>query len=85
MIKSIADKSGLSDKDAEAALNAFFASVESALRRKEKVVLVGFGTFEVRQRSERKGINPRSEESIIFPDTKVPIFKAGKHLKDQIK
>jgi DNA-binding protein HU-beta len=85
LVDAIAKKSGLTKKDSELALNAFTASVQSAIKKKEKVVLVGFGTFEVRQRAARKGINPRTKEEIKIPATKVPVFKAGKALKEQVK
>jgi DNA-binding protein HU-beta len=78
LIASMAEKSQLSKKDAEKALNAFIASVEEGLARGEKIQLVGFGTFEVRQRAERKGRNPQTKEEIIIPATKAPVFKVGK-------
>lgn len=84
LISAIAAKSGLSKKNSEAALNAMIASVEDALVAGEKVVLVGFGTFEVKQRAERKGRNPQTKEEIIIPASKAPVFKAGKGLKDKI-
>ncbi|NMB33455.1 MAG: HU family DNA-binding protein [Clostridium sp.] len=84
LVNSIASKSGLSKKDSEAALNAFVSSVEDALKNGEKVVLVGFGTFEVRQRAERKGRNPQTKEEITIPASKAPVFKAGKGLKELV-
>ena len=84
LVSAIAAKSGLSKKNSEAALNAMIASVEDALVAGEKVVLVGFGTFEVKQRAERKGRNPQTKEEIIIPASKAPDFKAGKGLKDKI-
>ncbi|HAA24500.1 MAG TPA: integration host factor subunit alpha [Ruminiclostridium sp.] len=84
LISAIAAKSGLSKKNSEAALNAMIASVEDALVAGEKVVLVGFGTFEVKKRAERKGRNPQTKEEIIIPASKAPVFKAGKGLKDKI-
>lgn len=85
LIESMASKSGLSKKDAELALNAFTSSIESAIQNKEKVTLVGFGTFEVRSRAERIGTNPRTKEKINIPATSIPVFKPGKGLKEQIK
>ena len=85
LINSIALKSGLSKKNSEAALNAFISSVEESLQIGEKVVLVGFGTFEVRDRAERKGRNPQTREEIIIPASKAPVFKAGKGLKEKVK
>lgn len=82
LINSIAAKSGLNKKNSEAALNAFIDSVEEALKGEEKVVLVGFGTFEVRNRAARKGRNPQTKKEITIPATKAPVFKAGKVLKD---
>lgn len=84
LIASIADKSGLTKKDSEKALNAFMESVNEALAKGEKVQLVGFGTFEVRERKERKGRNPRTQEEMIIPASKAPVFKAGKALKDML-
>ncbi|HHV28741.1 HU family DNA-binding protein [Acetivibrio mesophilus] len=82
LVNSIASKSGLSKKNSEAALNAFIASVEEALKSGDKVVLVGFGTFEVKNRAARKGRNPQTKEEITIPASKAPVFKAGKGLKD---
>ena len=84
LINSIAAKSGLNKKNSEAALNAFISSVEDALKSSEKVVLVGFGTFEVRKRAERKGRNPQTKKEIIIPASSAPVFKAGKGLKDKV-
>jgi len=84
LVIAIAAKSGLSKKNSEVALNAMIASVEEALVAGEKVVLVGFGTFEVKKRAERKGRNPQTKEEIIIPASKAPVFKAGKGLKDKI-
>ena len=83
LIASIAEKSSLTKKDAEAALNAFMRSVEESLAKGEKVQLVGFGTFEVRDRKAREGRNPRNPEEVIkIPASKAPVFKAGKSLKE---
>ena len=84
LINSIAATSGLNKKNSEAALNAFISSVEEALAQGDKVVLVGFGTFEVRERAERKGRNPQTKEEITIPASKAPVFKAGKGLKDKV-
>lgn len=84
LINSIASKSGLNKKNSEAALNAFIESVEEALQAGDKVVLVGFGTFEVRKRAERKGRNPQTKEEIVIPASNAPVFKAGKGLKDKV-
>jgi len=84
LIQSMAEKSELSKRDAEKALNAFLESVEEALARGEKVQLVGFGSFEVRRRAERKGKNPQTKEEIIIPAANAPVFRVGKALKDAV-
>lgn len=84
LIGSISEKSGLSKKNSEAALNAFISSVEDALIDGEKVVLVGFGTFEVKARAERKGRNPQTRQEIMIPASNAPVFKAGKSLKTKV-
>ncbi|NLV35746.1 MAG: HU family DNA-binding protein [Clostridiaceae bacterium] len=84
LINSIASKSGLNKKNSEAALNAFIDSVQEALKGGDKVVLVGFGTFEVRKRAARKGRNPQTKKEIMIPASKAPVFKAGKGLKDTV-
>ncbi|HEY5560561.1 MAG TPA: HU family DNA-binding protein [Clostridiaceae bacterium] len=84
LISSIAEKSNLTKKDAEAALKAFIESVEEALEKGDKVQLVGFGTYESRQRAERVGRNPRTKEEITIPASVVPVFKAGKDFKDKV-
>ncbi len=85
LVARIAEKSGLTKKDAEGALNAFLQSVEEALVEGDKVQLVGFGTFEVRDRKAREGRNPRNpEEKIHIPASKAPVFRAGKALKDSV-
>ncbi len=85
LITAMAEKSELTKKDAEKALNAFMESVTEALAEGERVQLVGFGTFEVRDRAERKGRNPQTREEIIIPASKAPVFKAGKALKDAVQ
>ncbi len=85
LVASMAEKSELSKKDAEKALNGLVESVKEALVEGEKVQLVGFGSFEVRERAERKGRNPQTREEIIIPASKVPVFKVGKALKDAVK
>ena len=84
LIAKIAEESKLTKKAAEAALDAFMSSVEGALTRGEKVQLVGFGTFEVRQRAARKGRNPQTKAEIKIPASKAPVFKAGKALKETV-
>lgn len=84
LISVMAEKSGLTKKDSEKALNSFIEAVEEALVKGEKVQLVGFGTFEVRERSARKGRNPQTGEEIDIPAVSVPAFKAGKALRESI-
>ena len=84
LVKSIAEKSSLTRIDAEKALNAFVESVEEALGQGDKVQLVGFGSFEVRERAERKGRNPQTKAEITIKASKAPIFKVGKALKDMV-
>lgn len=84
LIAKMAEISKMSKKDSERALNAFMESVQWALKKGEKVQLVGFGSFEVRQRAARKGRNPITKAEITIPATKVPVFKVGKALKDMI-
>ena len=84
LIAAIADKTDLSKKDAEAAINAAVEAMTEALAQQEKVQLVGFGSFEVKKRAERVGRNPKTKESIRIPASKTPVFKAGKALKDAV-
>lgn len=84
LVNAVAEKAELTKKDAEKAVNAVFASIEEALARGEKVQLVGFGTFEVRDRAERTGRNPKTGEEILIPASKVPAFKPGKALKEAV-
>ena len=85
LVAAIAAKAELSKKDAEKALNAFIGTVEDSLKKGEKIQLVGFGTFEVRERAARTCINPQTKESIEIPSSKLPGFKASKGLKDLVK
>lgn len=84
LIDKIANNTKLTKKDTGKVVDAFFATVEKALAAGDKVQLVGFGTFEVRERKARKGRNPQSGVEIDIPATKVPAFKAGKGLKDSL-
>ena len=84
LIAKIAEESKLTKKAAETALDAFVTSVETALKSGEKVQLVGFGTFEVRERAARKGRNPQTKAEIKIPASKAPVFKAGKALKELV-
>ena len=84
LIAAIAEKSGLTKKDSEKALLAFVESVEDALKQGEKVQLVGFGTFDVKTRAARTGINPQTKKPVEIAASKAPSFKAGKALKDAV-
>lgn len=84
LIAHVASKADITKKDAEQVVNAFFATVEDALKNGDKVQLIGFGTFEVRDRQARKGRNPQTGAEINIPATRVPAFKAGKALKDTV-
>ena len=85
LVAAIAEKANFTKKDAEAALNAVTASIEEALIKGEKVQLIGFGTFETRERKARQGRNPRKPEEVIkIEASKAPVFKAGKALKDSV-
>ena len=84
LITTMAEKSGLTKKDSESALKAFIESVEEALASGDKVQLVGFGTFETRERAAREGRNPRTKEVIQIPATTVPVFKAGSAFKEKM-
>lgn len=84
LINAIADETGLSKKDTEATINSFVNVVSSALERKDKVQLIGFGTFETRERAARTGRNPQTNEEIKIPASTTPAFKAGKALKEKV-
>lgn len=85
LVASVAAKAEITKKDAEAAVNAVIESVTEALADGDKVALVGFGTFAVKERAARTGLNPRTKEAIEIPAAKVPSFKAGATLKDAVK
>ena len=85
LVDSVAKATGLTKKDATAAVDAVFTSIEEALKNGEKVQLIGFGNFEVRDRAARKGRNPQTGEEIEIAASKIPAFKPGKALKDAIK
>jgi DNA-binding protein HU-beta len=84
LVAAIAEKAGLSKKDAEGAVKAFTDTVAEQLKAGEKIQLVGFGTFEVAERAARTGKNPQTGEAINIPASKAPKFKAGKALKDVV-
>ncbi len=85
LVANVAKQTKLTKKDAEAAVNAVVESIEGALKAGDKVQLIGFGTFEVRERKERQGRNPRNPGEVIkIPASKAPVFKAGKSLKEAV-
>lgn len=85
LVAAMVEKSELSKKDCEAALDAFISTIESSLKAGDSVQLVGFGTFEVRDRAARTGRNPQTKETIEIPAARVPAFKAGKLLKEVVQ
>lgn len=85
LISAVAERSEITKKEAEKVINAMVSVITDTLVKNEKVQLVGFGTFEVRERAERKGRNPQTKEEIIIPASKAPVFKAGKALKDAVQ
>lgn len=85
LIAAVAEKTDLSKKDADAAVSAVLGAITDALKAGDKIQLVGFGTFEVRNRAAKQGRNPRTGETMTVPASKVPAFKAGKALKDAVK
>ena len=85
LIAAIAEKTGASKKDSDAALAATIEAITEALKAGDKVSLVGFGTYEAKKRAAREGKNPRTGEKITIPATIAPTFKAGKALKEAIK
>jgi len=84
LVAALADKTGLSKKDAEKALLAFTGSIEESLIKGDKVQLIGFGTFEVKERPAREARNPRTGETVKIAASKAPVFKAGKGLKAKV-
>ena len=85
LIATVAEKTGLSKKDSDAAVNAVLNTITETLKADEKIQLVGFGSFETKKRAARTGRNPRTKETIQIPEAKVPSFKAGSALKDAVK
>ena len=84
LINAVAAAAEVSKKDAEAVVSATLDTITAALQEGDKVQLVGFGSFEVKKRAERVGRNPKTKESIQIPASVVPVFKAGKALKDAV-
>ena len=84
LITAVAEKAGLSKKDAELAVNAAVGTITESLQKGEKVQIVGFGVFDVKERAARIGRNPQTRKEIEIPASKIPQFKAGKALKDAV-
>lgn len=84
LVAAVAEKAELSKKDAEKALNAVVDAITNALKKGDKVQIVGFGSYEVRKRTARTARNPRTGEEIKIAASKAPVFKAGKALKDAV-
>ena len=84
LVAAVAEKAELSKKDAEKAVSAVLDTVVETLASGDKVSVVGFGSFEIRERGERTGRNPRTKETIVIPASKQPVFKAGKASKDAV-
>ncbi len=84
LIAAVAEKTGLSKKDADKAVSAVFESVKDALVAGDKVAVFGFGTFEVRERAARTGLNPQTKQKIQIAASKAPAFKAAKALKEAL-
>ncbi|MFK4323025.1 DNA-binding protein HU-beta [Bacillus sp. RC145] len=85
LTKAVADKAELTQKDAAKATQAVLDAITTALANEEKVQILGFGTFEVRERSARTGRNPQTGEEMQIAASKAPAFKAGKELKEAVK
>ena len=84
LVAAVAEKAGLSKKDADKAVAAVLDAVKEAVAKGDKVSLIGFGTFEVRTRAARTGRNPQTKQTITIPASKAPVFKAGKAFKDAV-
>ncbi|MED4026328.1 HU family DNA-binding protein [Priestia megaterium] len=85
LIDAVATKIELTKQDSKKAIDALFETISNTLSKEEKIQLLGFGTFEVRNRAERTGRNPQTGEEMIIPASKVPAFKPGKELKEAVK
>lgn len=85
LISVVAEKAEMTKKDTEKVVNEVFEGISAALAQGDKVQIIGFGTFDVRERKAREGRNPATGDAITIPAVKVPVFKAGKALKDNVK
>ena len=84
LIAAVAEAAGVSKKDAALVVDATFSTITTAIANGDKVQIVGFGTFEARERAAREGLNPQTKEKVQIEACKVPAFKAGKALKDAV-
>ncbi|MGN0701422.1 MAG: HU family DNA-binding protein [Oscillospiraceae bacterium] len=84
LVAAVVEKTGLSKKDTEKVIAGVLETISDTLAKGESIQLVGFGTFEVRERAARKGVNPQTKKPIEIAATKVPAFKAGRALKDAV-
>ncbi|MDC7783189.1 HU family DNA-binding protein [Priestia aryabhattai] len=85
LVDAVATKSELTKQDSKKAVDALFETISNTLAKEEKIQLVGFGTFEIRERAERTGRNPQTGEQMTIPASKSPAFKPGKELKEAVK
>jgi len=85
LVDAVATKSELTKQDSKKAVDALLETISHTLAKGEKIQLVGFGTFEIRERAERTGRNPQTGEEMTIPATKIPAFKPGKELKEAVK
>ncbi|MGW9103324.1 HU family DNA-binding protein [Priestia megaterium] len=85
LVDAVATQAELSKQDAKKAVEALFETISNTLAKEEKIQLIGFGTFEVRERAARTGRNPQTGEEMMIPASKVPAFKPGKELKEALK
>ena len=85
LVEAVSDKTGITKKKTGNVVDAVTETITDTLSQGEKITLVGFGTFQVRQREERKGVNPQTKEALTIPAKKVPKFKAGKELRKAIE
>ena len=85
LVTSVAEKVGISKKDSGAAIDGMIPEIIETVKKNGKVQIVGFGTFELRERAARTGLNPQTKEKIEIAASKVPAFKAGKAFKDAVK
>ena len=84
LVSAVAEKVGMSKKDTDLVINAALDAIAAAMQEGDRVQLVGFGSFEVKKRAARMGRNPKTKEAIEIPASRVPVFKAGKALKDKV-